>query len=580
MKKILSILVSVALLASACSLFFTAAADDTDVNVFKAQHLDIDFSKYTVNQTGKSNLLNSADASKWELKTDEASDNKYLSFSTVSENITLRPGTSAFILSSNGATNYNYVKGCGKYFELFNGGVYRLSLKYRLTTTNDADSLHLSVFSYRDSSKGDTAQKYVLNSTENVDDNTLGIYQNITSVNGKANDGQRGRLDKTSGDEWVTATIIFKVDTVESWKNALVLQLRSGSSKTTGIINCDIDDIQVDRLATVNVNGVSSYKIAPPCKRDTLTGKYLFSGTGDFAGDTDISNIINGKVEVYGDGATAEVTKKGALYSDAECTAGITNAANLFATTCDNGVYNCYQKIDTDISDDQFAFVGFDKEPGLRNGTDGTGTFTASWKADDSGFSIVSDQAYTGNSSLKFDGSNKDGSRKLYIGNGYEYEVGKGYKISFYTKRVWSSNTNEYEISAFAGNGFEDTEQGGTKSVTVTPSGDWTKYEIIYYLGDDVESAEYATKYYAPGLKLSDEASSLYIDAITISEYKNPGDVNGDEKIDICDLVGINEYIESNGLYRMIADNAKLLNSSGTKIDNDTFSALRTKLLG
>lgn len=580
MKKILSILVSVALLASACSLFFTAAAEDTDANTFKAQHLDIDFSNYTMNQGGGSNLLGYNGVPKWEIKTDDALNNKYLSFSNVNAGSALRPGISAFILSSDGTTNSNFANGSGKYFELFNGGVYRLSLNYRLTTTDDNDSLHLSVISYKASTKGDTAQSRVVNSSnEVVADGTtssLGIYQDITSVNGKANNGQRGKLDKTSGDEWATATIIFKVDTVESWKNALALQLRSGLAKTAGIINCDIDDIQVDRLATVNVNGVASYKIAPPCERDAKTGQYLFSGTENFAGDTDIRNIINGKVEVYGEGATAEVTKEGALYSDLACTTEITDAAGLFATARNNGVYNCYQKINTEIGDDQFAFVGFDEEPKLRNSKFTDSEFVNSWN-NNSGFSIVNNEAYTGNSSLKFEKNDASGSQKLYIGNGYEYEVGKGYKISFYTKRVYN-NTTAYEISAFAGNGFDETEQCGTKSVTVTPSKDWTRYEIIYYLGDDVKNATDPTEYYAPGLMLSDNASSLYIDAITISEYKKEGDVNGDKEIDICDLVGINEYI-NNDSYRMIEDNAKPLNGNGT-IDADTLSVLRNILLG
>lgn len=576
MKKILSILVSVTLLASACSLFFTAAAEDTDT--FKAQHLDIDFSKYSsdlTSDTTKNFYL--GNYNQWSIKSE--GENNYLSFN-VSKDFQSIPAYSSFILSTDGKANSAYKKDGGKYFVLSNGGVYRLSLKYRLKVSDSADSLALGVFSCKNSSKAYVSVQRVVNSSNGVvtegTTSSLGIYQDITSINGKENSDKYAKLDTTENDEWVAANIIFNVDTIEDWKNAIALQLRTSTGKkVAGEISFDIDDIKVDRLATVNVNGVMSYKIAPPCDYS----QYLFSGTEKFAGDTDISNIINGKVEVYGDGTTtAEVTQEGALYSDIACTTKITDAAGLFETTCDNGVYNCYQKIDTDISNDQFAFVGFDKEPKLRNSEFTDSAFATSWNLAEQGFSIVSDQAYTGNSSLKFDRNNQTGSRKLYIGNGYEYKVGKGYKISFYTKRV-HNNTTAYEISAFAGNGFDEIEQCGTKSVTVTPSDDWTRYEIIYYLGDDVD-LDNPTKYYAPGLMLSDNASSLYIDAITISEYKKEGDVNGDEKIDICDLVGINEYIESNGSYRMIADNAKMLNTSGTEIDTNTFSALRTKLLG
>lgn len=576
MKKILSILVSVALLASACSLFFTAAAEDTDANAFKAQHLDIDFSKYSsdlTSNTTKNFYL--GDYNQWSIKSE--GENNYLSFN-VSKDFQSIPAYSSFMLSTDGKMNYSFNKVDGKYFVLSNGGVYRLSLKYRLKVSDSADSLALGVFSYKNSSKAYLETKKVVNSSKEVISSSLGIYQDITSINGKENSSKYAKLDTTENDEWANANIIFNVDTIEDWKNAIALQLRTSTGQiVAGEINFDIDDIKVDRLATVNVNGVPSYKIAPPCDYS----KYLFSGTGEFDGDTDadITSIINASMEIYDEvNPTATVTVGGALYSDSACTNEITDANGLLALDFDeNGVYNCYQKINTDISKNQFAFVGFDKEPGLRNDINEANTFTASWKADDSGFSIVNNEAYTGNSSLKFDGSNKDGSRKLYIGNGYEYEVGKGYKISFYTKRVYN-NTKSYEISAFAGNGFDETEQGGTKSVTVKPSDDWTKYEIIYYLGDDVDLNN-PNKYYAPGLKLSDEASSLYIDAITISEYKNAGDVNGDEKIDICDLVGINEYINNNS-YRMIADNAKLLNTSSTEIDTNTFSALRTKLLG
>lgn len=557
MKKILSILVSVTLLASACSLFFTAAAEDTDTNTFKAQHLDIDFSNYTLTEN---NIHQFSGYNQW-LIDEEESGNKYLSYELDAAKTTgvINIGQSSFVLNADGYYGWN--PKTERFLKLAQDGVYKLSLKYRLKTDDNTDNISLKMFAYKNSQN--------LNHSKMDTRKVLTIIESSQKV---SNDNARAILSKS--DSWNTASVIFTANDLDTtWNNYLAVQLVSTNTTIKGNITCDIDDIQVDRLAAVKVNGVPSYKIAPPCDYS----KYLFSGTGNFAGDTDISNIINGKVEVYGDGATAEVTKEGELYSDSACNNVIKNAAGLFATTCDNGVYNCYQKIDTKISNDQFAFVGFDIEPKRRSGEFTGSAFVNSWN-DNSGFSIVNNEAYTGNSSLIFEKNNTDGSQKLYIGNGYEYEVGKGYKISFYTKRVYK-NTTSYEISAFAGNGFDEKEQGGTKSVTVTPSEDWTKYEIIYYLGDDVD-LDNPNKYYAPGLKLSDDASSLYIDAITISKYEKTGDVNGDEKIDICDLVGINEYIESKGSYRMIEDNAKLLNSSGTEINDGTLGALRTKLLG
>lgn len=77
MKKILSISVAVALLASVCSIFFTTAAEDTATS-FTAQHAYVDFEKYEINATR--NHLKNVDLkdNQWSVSGDDS--NKSLQF--------------------------------------------------------------------------------------------------------------------------------------------------------------------------------------------------------------------------------------------------------------------------------------------------------------------------------------------------------------------------------------------------------------------------------------------------------------------------------------------------------------------
>lgn len=525
MKKSLSILLVAALLVSVSSVFFNTAADETAGSTeFPAQHLDIDFSNYTITTNNMNQIAN---VDQWSIKGE--GNNKFLSFD-LAKDYTSVPniGQTSFVLNSDGYYKWNANE---RFFELADGGVYRLSFKYLLSAT---DSVSIRVYKYKNSQN-----------TNNSDTNNRGLL-NICEYNGESKDVAFVTLDKTN--DWKTATIIFTADNLDSaWKNYLALQLWLNYGKQiANTVSCQIDDIQVDRVAAVNVkagDNTTAYYVAAPCKNS----KYLFSGTEDFEGD-DISDIINSTEEIYTEGKSTAAATVSGLYTDEACTNKVEAIENIFAITPDNTyTYNCYKK--TITTENQIAFVGFDESPSKRtdmNRPTDDSVYKVNTVFDkaynDSLFTIIENEGYTGSKCLKYNYTGyvkehiSDSSRyfynQLYIGNGVGLEFGKSYQIAFYVKLAPNGTYDDKKINVYglassylsASAKYKNSQVADKKTVTLTD--EWQRVELYYtpangsdaLLSPVIGFGEYNSSY---------QKCDFLIDSISVSEIMNSGEANG-----------------------------------------------------
>ncbi len=512
---------------------------------FTPQHAFVDFENYELDITNNHLTCTNLQTSPWSVET--AGDNKYLDFSfdstylaTGKENFgSGKQHNTSFLVNAVGKVDN---QSADKYFVLQSGAKYRVSFKYKTTMENKVQFV-----------------LYAMKGTKNISGSANYVQQtldNATSGLSKAADATAVAPKAT---EWTDYTIEFTATTTDAWSNIL----RFGFS-VSNVTEYDlaIDDLQVDRIATVTIKDKNDAVIgtltgAPACDYN----QYLFSSTGNFEGDT---------VPALASAITSTTTATGWDYKNAYTnpnfnkalttkTTGAVTEAGLYRTinmlpedevtepkfvNNDGVVY--YKK--SEDSTGQLSFLDFEGVIPARgdvfvgNANDNTAAdydnlglrqYNVVYsQANTAKWAFSNDEYYTGSTSIAWQGkvSEDDGiyNRGLYVGGGTGFTYGKSYEISFYVKKGADNDAQSPVIDvnvtltgASALSGSSGNEKSAITSVALS-SEQWQKVTLKYTPADT--AIQTANNYHSSGT------------ATTISDSVGPmspiirfDDVNGNE---------------------------------------------------
>ena len=515
MKKLLSTLLAVSLLVSACGVSLIAAADEGES--FKTQHSEITFDNYSLSIGN--NVTEYADgASLWGIRED-TDGNKYMHMSKTSSQATYWEPHWTFNVNPKGAYAWD------GHFRVEAGARYRMTFKYKLTSTSAglgtswwmgfniiASGSYSASSNWYHGSEKDGANEYLTR----VDDGN--VNSNLPAA-----------------ENWTEMTVEFNGPASIAIGNisSLKLGLYGVFSKN---IEFSIDDIVIDRLGSViltSSDGTANEVWGVP--ESTNANRLNVTNVHSYVAAETINLNANENIENYSmtDATASVITYE--LYDDSEFTI---QANPVFVNEIGKKLYFKASGITTE---NQVAFTGFD-ETKYRSETVGKYDEDNSWISfwrqgvyrPNAGFEIVETESYTGTKSLHYSPTNKadptkaqTGYQMIYIGNGYEYEEGKTYRISFYIKKD-SNVANQVEklrVTACAGGDMDFWNRNNTafKNLDITLTDEWTKYSIDYTVGTRPEKlASIPYEYFfGPALRFGTDTkvnAGFYIDTISISE--------------------------------------------------------------
>ena len=557
LKKITGVLLSAALIVSAVGAL-TALPTTAARGSFTPQHMEVDFSNYVLKNQSEDNSANniyvnsnSTNGHIWSIK-DDTDNGKYLACNKNSKKLNATAYYFySFILNPNGIagnskTDTSFTKE-GNIFSLENGARYRITFDYKLANwwRNDIIQVKAGATGVGSLGSGEGTLSYALTD----------------------NDTAAGPLELTATDTWKTVTFECTVNS-KGWTNTAMVDslvmsfipVYKDTGKTSGDCSFDLllDNFVVDRVAAadiVNDDGTNETVYgAPACTEEYRAG----------FGTCEAEKIaLPASKETYGgyaDGIYTASADVPAFYSDEARENAV--ADPVFKAETQTLYYgNAYS---TDTVKNQVAFCGFD-EYNLRkdfNISDevstsigGNGSFVKSGYRNEK-WTISSSEAFTGTKSLYVNTTETDYTtdqklRYLYVGNGYELVPGKTYNISFWVKKDTSkSQTADLNIGfANAGNFYSPNWLKGAKIVNADFTGDWQQVVIENVKIPETQPKDnYALPYeyyMAPVLQIVSN-NAFWLDTVVISEIITPGDINKDAKVNICDLVALNNAITDN----------------------------------
>ena len=578
LKKFTGVLLSAALIVSAVGSL-TALPTTAASGSFTPQHMEVDFSNYVLSSVnGASSVLSTGEAGmnakrvSWYKENDDT--NSWLKFTSKSSisGVTKSQDPNLYSLLVNPTGKAGRSNGTSPtildsdpIYKIENGVRYRVSFKYKLDLVNSPanDNLEVCVLlgaaatgtmGYKnpgESSKFDLVNnrfKFGLNNQYNM----------VSPVSGKY-------ALTASKDVWKEVSVDFVAEQSNDklWSkmvDSMILgfvPLKGSVISTSALYDLYIDDIVVDRVASANIvndDGTNETVYgAPACTEEYRDG----------FGTCEAEKIaLPASRETYGgyaDGIYTASADVPAFYFDEARENAV--ADPVFKAETQTLYYgNAYS---TDTVKNQVAFCGFD-EHNLRKSFDISGTSTASknWNSfvkcgyRNKKWSISSAEAFTGTKSVyinttEWDSDTTQRSRNLYVGNGYELEPGKTYNISLWVKRDTSkTQTADLNIGFVNAGDFNSPNWlKGAKILNADFTGDWQQVVIENVKIPETQPKDnYALPYeyyMAPVLQIVSN-NAFWLDTVVISEIITPGDINKDAKVNICDLVALNNAITDN----------------------------------
>jgi len=467
---------------------------------FAAQHMEVDFNNYTPYYTSNTNCSIYKDGI-WEIGTE--GENKYFKYpdTKILNNSSSAPY--CFVVNPTGAGAY---ADRAKQYILAENGEYRVSFKYRLPSlvSNGAVTVKVGATAGTNSAGSWSAANTAIALTP--EEGTTGIT-----------------LEPTS--EWKTVSYTFTMTTTATGtdiRRVMQMAFVPNGVQRQNAYSLDIDDIVVDRLATVTIKdeaGNTTTQKGAPAAPVGITGM-----GGNAA---DVIELSSYEAEVY-NGATANT---GAIkyYSDKECTEEI--SSYTFGTVSET----IYSKLNVTQSDvNQVAFCGFDEYKLRATGSKDYGTFAYGgyYNTDtEQVWDIVDTDAYTGTKSMHINLSKDygDARKYLYIGSGYEFEDYVMYQVSLRVKKDTAIEQNGSLIVnlGYGGDVYGRFFYGDSKTAKVEIpaselSSDWTEItlSINYIPGEHPTFADrFPVEYYsAPALKFDTDGNvAIFVDTVTIS---------------------------------------------------------------
>ena len=489
---------------------------------FAAQHMNIDFDDFVITPFNGNNIgtvyTSTTNPNLWVIGNED--NNKFIQFPYNTAGARTSPGSAfyAFMANPTGSGDYKGDQ-AGLAFILENGGEYRISFKYRLSSLASGGTMTFKV--------GATGSMSCCNATWSEANQSIAL----TPEDGTSSIS----LGVTS--EWKTMTYTFKMSTTSATaRRSMQVAFVPNLTQLKSTYTLDVDDVVVDRLATVTIKdeagNTATQKGAPAAPIGTL----------DMGGNTAEAVDMPVKAEVYS-GTTAQIGEY-KYYSDKDLTKEITSYT---FNSVNETIYSKF--IATTSNANQVAFCGFD-EYKLRTKSydDATayGDFVGMGYLNGTNehvWDIVDTEAYSGTKSMHMAlASGYDASRRyLYIGNGYEWEDNASYQVSLRIKKDAEIEQNGFLKINLGGGGniYGAFIYGQNSSEIMIPadelSSEWTEITFAYnYIPQKITKFPYSIDYYAgPTLFFTTDTDSnvaIYLDAITIS--KVCGDIAA-ETIDI-----------------------------------------------
>ncbi len=467
---------------------------------FAPQHMQIDFSSYNVSKVVNNVGSIAPDSDALWVIADEG-ENKYMQYPYISGSIT-NTGSTPYAFMANPTGSGAYSEMSEKAFILENGGEYRVSFKYRLTQLASGGTITFKVGATGPNSS-------CCNGWSGAN----------TAIALTPQEGTTG-ITLASTDDWKTVSYTFVMSsTVENARRSMQVAFVPNAAQRSAYYTLDVDDIVVDRLATVLIKDENGNTVAQKGAPAVAAG-----GTGFGGNEAEKVNLPN-NAEVY-NGSTA---KNGILkyYCDKNSTEEISSKS--FGAVNET----IYSKLDVLQSDvNQVAFCGFDEYklrssyPEKNYGSFGERGYNNS--ATEVVWSIVDTEAYSGTKSMHM-ALSKDynaSRRFLYIGNDYEFEDNVSYQVSLRIKKDTSVEQNGY-LEIFLGNGgdvYGHFMYGQAASKIRIPaeeiSSEWTEITLsLTYIPQINSEWSYPVDFYrAPALRFDTDSNvAIFIDAITIS---------------------------------------------------------------
>lgn len=468
---------------------------------FNPQHMEVDFNNYTPYYTSNTNCSIYKDGI-WEIGTE--GENKYLKYPDTK---LLNNGSSApycFVVNPTGAGAY--AKRAEQYI-LVDGAEYRVSFKYRLPAlvSNGAVTVKVGATAGTNSAGSWSAANTAIALTP--EEGTTGIT-----------------LEQTS--EWKTVSYTFTMSTTATGtdiRRVMQMAFVPNGVQRQVKYSLDVDDIVVDRLATVTIKdeagNTTIQKGVPSAPISDLIG---------MGGNTaDVIDLSSYNAEVYnGSTANTGVIK---YYNDKDYTEEI--SSYTFSAVNET----IYSKLIVKQSDmNQVAFCGFDEYKLRATGAKDYGTFAYAGYYNtetEHVWDIVDTDAYTGTKSMHMAlSSDYNAARKfLYIGSGYEFEDHVMYQVSLRVKKDTAIEQNGSLIINLGNGGdvygrflYGDSNTAKVEIPASELSSDWTEITFsINYIPTKHSSFGdiYPVEYYsAPALRFDTDGNvAVFVDAVTIS---------------------------------------------------------------
>lgn len=489
--------------ATGTAFTYSVAIDYVEIEKpeFAAQHMNIDFNDYAVTKvSGNSgSIYNHADA-RWEIAGD---DNKYMSYPSDGSMTSTSSAQYAFMANPTGSGSYAGDQ-AGLAFILENGGEYSVSFKYRLSNLASGGTLTVKV--------GATGATSCCNGWSGAN----------TAIVLTPEDGTSGITLEESSD-WKTVNYTFAMSTTSTTaRRSMQMAFVPNYNQRISEYTLDLDDIVVDRLATVKIVDQEG---------NTATQKGVPAapiGTTGMGGNKAETFVDITKAEIY-NGTTA-MTGEYKYYNDKDLTKEITEYT---FNPVNETVYAKFVASQPDTN--QVAFCGFDKYTLRTKAYEDTSPYGAfvsmgyNNSTTEHAWDIVDTEAYSGTKSMHLAlSSSYNSARKfLYIGNGYEFEDNVSYQVSL---RIKKDNAVEQDgnIKINLGNGgdiygrfiYGQEDKSNIEISATNLSDEWTEITFsIIYIPQALSNLNYSVDYYrAPTLRFDTDSNvAVYIDAITIS---------------------------------------------------------------
>lgn len=468
---------------------------------FNPQHMEVDFNNYTPYYTNNTNCSINKDGI-WEIGTE--GENKYFKHPDTKLLNNTSSAPYCFVVNPTGAGAY--AKRAEQYI-LVEGAEYRVSFKYRLPAlvSNGAVTVKVGATAGTNSAGSWSAANTAIALTP--EEGTTGIT-----------------LEQTS--EWKTVSYTFTMTTTATGTDIRrVMQMAfvpNGVQRPTEYA-LDIDDIVVDRLATVTIKdeagNTTTQKGAPAAPVGT-------TGMGGNAAEVIELSSLN--AEVYnGSTANTGVIK---YYNDKEYTQEI--SSYTFGAVSET-IYSKLQVLQSDVN--QVAFCGFD-EYKLRSScekgnTYGNFVYGGYYNTDtEHVWDIVDTDVYTGTKSMHMalSGDYNAARKFLYIGSGYEFEDNVTYQLSLRVKKNTEIEQDGYLKISLGGGGdvygrFIYGQDSSNIQISAEEiSSEWTEIKLLLTFIPQTSSTfgdMYSVDYYrAPTLRFETDSNvAVYIDTITLS---------------------------------------------------------------